>query len=135
MGLGSALGILDIQCAYNASDEGRITLDLTRGSLKVREESGGTGNIIECERADGTSVFALAYDDATGRVTLGSVLGLDIVGDGAVRIGDGSATIGAFGATPIVRPTVTGSRGGNAALASLLTALANLGWIIDSTTA
>ena len=32
------------------------------------------------------------------------------------------------------RQTVTGAKGGNAALASLLTALANLGFIIDSTT-
>jgi hypothetical protein len=36
---------------------------------------------------------------------------------------------------PIAKPTVTGSRGGNAALASLLTALANYGLITDSTTA
>ena len=39
------------------------------------------------------------------------------------------------GATPVTKPTVTGSRGGNAALASLLTALAQLGLITDSTTA
>ena len=39
------------------------------------------------------------------------------------------------GATPITKPTVTGSRGGNAALASLITALAQLGLITDSTTA
>lgn len=31
-------------------------------------------------------------------------------------------------------PTVTGSRGGNAALASLLSALATLGLIVDETT-
>lgn len=37
-----------------------------------------------------------------------------------------------FGATPQAKQTVTGSRGGNAALASLLTALANLGLITDS---
>lgn len=42
------------------------------------------------------------------------------------------ALIGVFGATPIAKPTVTGSRGGNAALASLLTALADLGWLTDS---
>jgi hypothetical protein len=36
--------------------------------------------------------------------------------------------------TPIAKPTVTGSRGGNAALASLLTALANYGLITNSTT-
>jgi len=43
--------------------------------------------------------------------------------------------IGFFnGTTPIAKPTVTGSKGGNAALASLITALANLGLITDSTT-
>ncbi len=39
-----------------------------------------------------------------------------------------------FGGTPHVKPAVTGSRGGNAALASLITALADLGLITDSTT-
>jgi hypothetical protein len=42
--------------------------------------------------------------------------------------------IGFFGATPVALPGVGGSRGGNAALASLLTALASLGLIINSTT-
>lgn len=45
-----------------------------------------------------------------------------------------SDKIGFHGAAPVARQTVTGSRGGNAALASLLTKLANLGLIIDSTT-
>jgi hypothetical protein len=44
-----------------------------------------------------------------------------------------SNRIGVFGSSPIAQPEVTGSRGGNAALASLLTALADLGWITDST--
>jgi hypothetical protein len=39
-----------------------------------------------------------------------------------------------FGASVTIKPVVTGSRGGNAALASLLTALAGLGLITDSTT-
>lgn len=42
---------------------------------------------------------------------------------------------GFFNTAPAVKPTVTGSRGGNAALASALTALASLGLITDSTTA
>lgn len=45
------------------------------------------------------------------------------------------ATLGFFSQAPTTKPTVTGSRGGNAALASLLTALAALGLITDSTTA
>lgn len=47
----------------------------------------------------------------------------------------GEATIGFYGATPASKPTVTGSRGGNAALADLLTELATLGLITDSSSA
>ena len=46
---------------------------------------------------------------------------------------DGS-NVGFYGSAPVAKPTVTGSRGGNAALASLLTALANLGLITDNST-
>ena len=45
-----------------------------------------------------------------------------------------NATIGFLGATDVARQTVSGSRGGNAALQSLLTALANFGLITDTTT-
>lgn len=41
--------------------------------------------------------------------------------------------MGFYGATPVAKPEVTGSRGSNAALASLLTQLAALGLITDST--
>lgn len=44
-------------------------------------------------------------------------------------------TVGFHGATPVAKQTVTGSRGGNAALASLLTALATLGLIVDGSSA
>lgn len=47
----------------------------------------------------------------------------------------GTPKMAFFGATLTAKPTVTGSRGGNAALASLLTALASLGLITNSTTA
>jgi hypothetical protein len=39
-----------------------------------------------------------------------------------------------LGSSPIVKQTVTGSKGGNVALASLITALVNLGLITDTTT-
>jgi hypothetical protein len=47
----------------------------------------------------------------------------------------GSGEVGFHGASPTGRLTVTGSRGGNAALASLLTELASKGLITNSTTA
>lgn len=43
--------------------------------------------------------------------------------------------LGFFGATASAKPTITGSRGGNAALADLLTKLATLGLITDGTSA
>jgi hypothetical protein len=46
-----------------------------------------------------------------------------------------AAALGFFGAPAVTKPTVSGSRGGNAALASLITALANVGLITDSSTA
>jgi len=53
-------------------------------------------------------------------------------GDGNVKIQANDTGLGFFAATPIAKPTVTGSRGANAALASLLTALAGLGLLTDS---
>ncbi len=48
---------------------------------------------------------------------------------------DGSQPLlGFFGGGPTAQPTVVGSKGGNAALASLLTALNDLGLIFDATT-
>lgn len=43
--------------------------------------------------------------------------------------------VGFYNAAPAAKPTVSGSRGGNAALASLLTALSGLGLLTDSSTA
>lgn len=67
------------------------------------------------------------------RLRRGTVSGF-IYDSNGFKFGTG-LNIGVFGTTPVAKQTVTGSRGGNAALASLLTALANFGWITDSTTA
>jgi hypothetical protein len=50
-------------------------------------------------------------------------------------ISGASMTVGFFGGTPVVKPTVSGAKGSNAALGSLLTQLASLGLITDSSTA
>jgi hypothetical protein len=50
----------------------------------------------------------------------------------AARLRVNGTGTGFQGNAPIAKPTVTGSRGGNAALASALTALANYGLITDS---
>jgi hypothetical protein len=54
----------------------------------------------------------------------------------AIRIdgASGAVRMGLWGAAPVARPTVTGSRAGNVALANLLTALASAGHITNNTT-
>lgn len=70
---------------------------------------------------------ALLIDDQTAGATVYAIK----TGAGPISFGD---KIGFFGAAPLSKPTVTGSKGGNAALASLLTALAAYGLITDSST-
>ena len=55
-----------------------------------------------------------------------------------VKVGGALAVtgrVGFFGSKPVARPVVQGSRGGNAALASLISALTKLGLVTDKTTA
>ena len=75
-----------------------------------------------------TNPVATKYGSGTGGLTLN----ITTAATGALNLGDTGQSIGFLGATAITRPTVTGSRGANAALASALTALANLGLIVDS---
>jgi hypothetical protein len=56
----------------------------------------------------------------------------DSVTDQYSPVTGASQQIGFYGTPKIAKQTVTGSRGGNAALASLLTKLAALGLITDS---
>jgi hypothetical protein len=55
-------------------------------------------------------------------------------GDGTVKFSVNNTGIGFYNTSPVAKPTVTGSKGANAALTSLMTALAALGLVIDSTT-
>jgi parallel beta-helix repeat protein len=56
-------------------------------------------------------------------------------GTSGAQIAATGQPIGFIGTTPVAKQTVSGSRGGNAALESLLTALSNYGLVTDSTTA
>jgi hypothetical protein len=73
------------------------------------------------------------YFAATGRVD--SALGLDMNVNAVSRISMSNAGVGFNGGGELNRPTVSGSRGGNAALGSLLGILDTMGLITDGTTA
>ena len=84
-----------------------------------------------------TTLYAFHVDDLGGGANAAAASYAWHSGKGRHRFGDNSADtrIGFFGATPATKPEVTGSRGGNTALASLITQLASLGLVTDSTTA
>jgi hypothetical protein len=87
----------------------------------------GTSPGLEARGADANANLRLI-----GKGTGGPAL---IDGGGATKISVGTTGIGFYGTAPAAKPAITGSRGGNAALADLLTKLAALGLITDSTTA
>lgn len=100
-----------------------------------------SGTTVRPLRTDADAADAALRLTATG-ATVGGTLTT-----GALIVTAGSATqirnalehsggfVGFYGRPAVSRRTVTGSRGGNAALASLLTALETVGLIIDNSSA
>lgn len=91
--------------------------------LIIRNLVHGLPVFIQSEDAGGTARHLILADPDTTT---------SIYGAGTKNIEVGASTLGFLGTTGISKPTVSGSRGGNAALASLLTALASYGLITDS---
>lgn len=132
-----------------AGSDANINMDIsTKGTGSVVF----TTNTTEAFRIGaGGGADSLQANSGTGAGTLsvrGSSTNADVLlqgkGSGGVRIQDGAGAnkirvnavgVGFFNATPVAKPTITGSRGGNAALASLLTALSDMGLITDLTSA
>lgn len=108
------------------------------GAVAIQATTGANGRALMITGNDKVDVYSFDMPTGSGgvcrfRATTGGNSVFDAGTDGSFR--HLSSKIGFFGAATAVKPTVTGSRGGNAALASLLTALAGLGLITDSTTA
>lgn len=123
----------NVYCQIDATDNSFMYIDLT-----VPYQSGGTmypgnkgGQIvffrnsnyssssnpkISIKKGDGSNTDAVVITAKTGTMTLIGPLGIN-------------------GSAAPAKPTVTGAKGSNAALGSLLTALASYGFITDSTTA
>lgn len=106
------------------STEVRLLADMTPSYRNAQRFADGsvTLPIITRETQDNTGIFFAASK-------------VGIAAAGFERFAANSTGVGFYGSAPVARPVVTGSRGGNAALSSLLTALANLGLIANSTTA
>lgn len=120
--IASAVGVVG---AVYDSVNNRINITLPLGTVNADPDTwvvrDGDGNIA------GVNVTASGTVETDALVTSGAA---DI--GAALRVVGG---LGVHGTTPIAKGAVTGSRGGNAALASLLTYLATRGHLTDSTSA
>lgn len=159
----SSLGAGEMTGGYINIASGRFSgLETHRGaadnSLIINANSGQNRQILM--QSNGLSRAALLLTDAaeTSGTNFGSNLSIALFDDGgnfsgflfeAIRwnasfkvnnelevdgtLNHDGSNLGFRGSTPIAKPTATGSRGGNAALASLLQALADQGIIADGT--
>lgn len=107
--------------------------------------NGGPSTLIGADGGDGDATFAggsggngvvdagaAGADGGGGTGANGNVL-VGATNAVSTLIGRAAGNIGFFGGAGGAKPTVSGSRAANAALASLLTALAGLGLLTDST--
>lgn len=123
-----------------------LTVQATGATVVSKEKNVGDANFIEYRNSAGTRRGILGYsgsssdnmtltnETATGNLVLGAnnlpTLTLDAAQDAKFR-----GSVGFNNTAPVAKPTITGARASNAALASLLTALAATGILTDSTTA
>ena len=97
----------------------------------------GTDGFTEIQGGPASGNSFISFDVTTE--ALGLFAGGDLTlsagatGSGGTQVGGGGEKVAFYGAVPVVKPTVAGSKGGNAALASLITALATIGLVVDST--
>lgn len=96
--------------------------------LQLKGSATGNDLIINTSGSDTNRSIQLKSAGATGKVKLQCSSGTN-----QIQIDD--TGIGFYGTGTQAKPTITGAKGGNAALASLLTALAAFGLITDNTTA
>lgn len=132
----------------SGSVTGQIKASANSASLDtIMALSGGAGFYAGLVTGRTAAECRLMVAAATGQWTAGALAGdmvlrvdstsrkLFLAVGGSEVITVGNQTLSFFAGTPQVKQTVTGSRGGNAALGALLTALAAYGLVTDSSSA
>ncbi|TWT40515.1 hypothetical protein RAS1_42270 [Phycisphaerae bacterium RAS1] len=124
------------------TDATLLTMQLFEG-MKIQTEKAAfdTYDVIKLKNAAGSNYIRAISIDAGDRVYIGGMFagGLDAavlaLGGAATKLRFFPASGAEVSTNAVGKQTVTGSRGGNAAIASLAAALAAYGLIVDSTSA
>jgi hypothetical protein len=109
-------------------------------TIRAGLKSSGTSGDLDIQDASGASAIKVNGSDgslnANKSIAMADAKNISVGTTTGTQIATGSTQkLGFWGATPAAQQTVTGSRAGNAALASLLTKLATLGIIVDGSSA
>lgn len=133
MFLGDATASVVLNLRYVTQIETHPSFQLNDGTIVGFAVNGshmfgrtGTDMRLHTSGPGGSITWTVKTDGAYGGTSSTNVV---------TRLKADANGLGFFGATPVDRPTVTGSRASGAALQSLLTALASLGLINDGSTA
>lgn len=108
------------------------------GAIAIKAPNDATGRALLLAPFDLTTHFSLDFPSGSGNVlrvrnATNNQSVFECGTNGSFR--HLSTNLGFFGANVTTKPSIAGSRGGNAALADLLTKLALLGLVTDGTTA
>lgn len=109
---------------FSGSTANLSAIQLGRAAAESQVVVANAANLVFTGVAAGDTVI----QQVAGKLHIG-------VASGAAEIRVGDSQLGFYGTAPVAKPTVTGAKGSNAALASLLTALASMGLLTDSSTA
>lgn len=107
---------------------------LPAGTFAFNSFSSPGGYLIGSSNAAGTVFPAMSFNSQTGVIVIQAGTGgatITVDATGGVKF---NSKIGFYNTAPVAKQTVTGSKGANAALASLMTALVAIGLFTDTTT-
>lgn len=106
----------------------KVVAPVVVGANGIGISLSSTGALVVASNKLAAQVDGTTVQIVSNKISLGSLAFTPL------PLGKSGGSIGFFGATPATQPTVTGSKGANAALGSLLTGLAALGLIVDTST-
>lgn len=112
--------ITDVACLHAGAP--------TRGSGSIITNISGV--LVDAIATGATNVYGVKIANPTG----GSTSNWGLFNGGSAQVNGSSTNLSFFAHAPSAQITVAGAKGGNVALGNLMTALANYGLVIDTTT-
>lgn len=108
---------------------------VTGSSVTISKASGNDTSFVLDQAGIETAYYkqyATSGNLGIGNSSVGDIIAMTVGGD--ATLGLNGKKVAFYGGGPVIKQTVTGAKAGNAALTSLMTALAAIGLVIDTTT-